>query len=190
MSETRVQAATLLCKIFLRYLDQLPNKEGILGLWLKILDILDRMMNSGQGDSLVCFSVSLLQNMTTDFSQEEAIPESVKNIILLMADGGFLVPPTQDPSKEEIWTETKKRLERFLPDLFPEIFPDASKQPAAAPASSPPSNKEPSENPTDASSGKDAEAASSPNPVDGAGDGNDGNDGNGGGHEHAHAQAS
>jgi brefeldin A-resistance guanine nucleotide exchange factor 1 len=53
MGETRVQAATLVCKIFLRYLDQLPNSEGMLDLWLKILDILDRMMNSGQGDSLV-----------------------------------------------------------------------------------------------------------------------------------------
>lgn len=53
MSETRVQAATLICKIFLRYLDQLPNQDAMLALWLKILDILDRMMNSGQGDSLV-----------------------------------------------------------------------------------------------------------------------------------------
>lgn len=53
MSETRVQAATLVCKIFLRYLDQLPTRDGLLQLWLKILDILDRMMNSGQGDSLV-----------------------------------------------------------------------------------------------------------------------------------------
>lgn len=41
-----------------------------------------------------------------------------------MADGGYLVPPSQDPSKEEIWTETRKRLGRFLPDLFSEIFPD------------------------------------------------------------------
>jgi brefeldin A-resistance guanine nucleotide exchange factor 1 len=53
MGETRVQAATLVCKIFLRYLDQQPNAEGMLELWLKILDILDRMMNSGQSDSLV-----------------------------------------------------------------------------------------------------------------------------------------
>lgn len=60
MSETRVQSATLLCKIFLRYLDQLPTKEGMLNLWLKILDILDRMMNSGQGDSLVGFHISVL----------------------------------------------------------------------------------------------------------------------------------
>lgn len=41
-----------------------------------------------------------------------------------MADGGYLVPPSQDTSKEQIWTETKKRLERFLPDLFKEIFPE------------------------------------------------------------------
>ncbi|KAJ5719445.1 hypothetical protein N7493_007900 [Penicillium malachiteum] len=111
MSETRVQAATLLCKIFLRFLDQLPNREGMLPLWLQILDILDRMMNSGQGDSL-----------------EEAIPESLKNILLVMADGGYLVPPSQDSSKEEIWVETSKRLGRFLPNLFTEIFPDGDKE--------------------------------------------------------------
>jgi brefeldin A-resistance guanine nucleotide exchange factor 1 len=49
-----------------------------------------------------------------------------------MADGGYLVPPSKDPSKEPIWTETKKRLERFLPDLFKEIFPeDLNDKPAA-----------------------------------------------------------
>lgn len=54
MSETRVQAATLLCKIFLHYLVLLSKWDGMLDLWLKILDIMDRLMNSGQGDSLVC----------------------------------------------------------------------------------------------------------------------------------------
>jgi brefeldin A-resistance guanine nucleotide exchange factor 1 len=53
MSETRVQAATLVCKVFLHYLVLLSEWEGMLDLWLKILDILDRMMNSGQGDTLV-----------------------------------------------------------------------------------------------------------------------------------------
>ncbi|KAF4265038.1 hypothetical protein KXV68_004077 [Aspergillus fumigatus] len=139
MGETRVQAATLVCKIFLRYLDQLPNREGMLELWLKILDILDRMMNSGQGDSLA-----------------EAIPESLKNILLVMADGGHLVPPSQDPSKEPIWTETKKRLERFLPDLFKEIFPeDLIEKPAAVPAvSSPISSSHDNTNATDANVGE------------------------------------
>jgi golgi-specific brefeldin A-resistance guanine nucleotide exchange factor 1 len=54
MSETRVQAATLLCKTFLHYLELLSEWDGMLDLWLKILDIMDRLMNSGQGDSLVC----------------------------------------------------------------------------------------------------------------------------------------
>lgn len=120
MGETRVQAATLVCKIFLRFLDQLPNREGMLPLWLQILDILDRMMNSGQSDSL-----------------EEAIPESLKNILLVMADGGYLVPPSQDPSREEMWMETRKRLERFLPGLFVEIFPDSAKEQPGSAALSP-----------------------------------------------------
>ncbi|RAH86450.1 guanine nucleotide exchange factor [Aspergillus japonicus CBS 114.51] len=120
MGQTRVQVATLVCKIFLRYLDQLPNWDGMLDLWLRILDILDRMMNSGQGDSL-----------------QEAIPESLKNILLVMADGGYLVPPSQDDTKQKIWNETKKRLDRFLPDLFQEIFPpqDETKPAASAPVS-------------------------------------------------------
>lgn len=52
-----------------------------------------------------------------------------------MADGGHLVPPSQDPSKAQIWVETKKRLERFLPALFVEIFPDAARQETSAPVS-------------------------------------------------------
>ena len=57
MGETRVQAATLLCKIFLHYLVLLSEWDGMLDLWLKILDVMDRFMNSGQGDSLVSPSI-------------------------------------------------------------------------------------------------------------------------------------
>lgn len=63
MSETRVQAASLLCKVFLRYLVLLSkwNATLELDLWLKIIDIMDRLMNSGQGDSLVSSSVNIQQ---------------------------------------------------------------------------------------------------------------------------------
>lgn len=53
MSEMRVQAASLLCKVFLQYLVLLSEWEGMLDLWLKLVDIMDRLKNSGQGDSLV-----------------------------------------------------------------------------------------------------------------------------------------
>ncbi|KAL5889980.1 GDP/GTP exchange factor for ARF [Pyricularia oryzae] len=100
MSETRVQAASLLCKVFLQYLVQLSEWDGMLDLWLKIIDIMDRLMNSGQGDSL-----------------EEAVPENLKNVLLFMSSSGILVPPSNDPSKEKLWAETWKRIDRFLPEL-------------------------------------------------------------------------
>lgn len=55
MSETRVQAASLLSKVFLQYLVVLSEWDGMLDLWVKIIEIMDRLMNSGQGDSLVSF---------------------------------------------------------------------------------------------------------------------------------------
>lgn len=104
MSETRVQAASLLCKTFLHYLVLLSKWDGMLDLWLKIIDIMDRLMNSGQGDSL-----------------EEAVPENLKNVLLFMSSSGYLVPPSKDPSQENLWTETWKRIDRFLPDLRTEL---------------------------------------------------------------------
>ncbi|KAM7210238.1 ARF guanine-nucleotide exchange factor 2 [Rhypophila decipiens] len=100
MSETRVKAASLLCKVFLQYLVLLSQWDGMLDLWLKIVEIMDRLMNSGQGDSL-----------------EEAVPENLKNVLLIMSTNGYLVPPSQNPAGEELWSETWKRIDRFLPDL-------------------------------------------------------------------------
>ncbi|RKF61140.1 Uncharacterized protein OnM2_044001 [Erysiphe neolycopersici] len=106
MSETRVQAATLLCRIFLHYLALLSQHDGMLDLWLRILDIMDRLMNSGQGDNL-----------------EEAVPESLKNILLVMSNCNYLVPPYEsiDEQREKLWTETWKRIDRFLPNLRQEL---------------------------------------------------------------------
>jgi brefeldin A-resistance guanine nucleotide exchange factor 1 len=59
--------------------------------------------------------------------QVEAVPESLKNVLLVMASGGFLVRPEEcahdESGKMELWTQTWKRLERFLPDLKQELFP-------------------------------------------------------------------
>lgn len=55
MSEMRVQVSSLLCKVFLQYMVLLSEWDGMLDLWVKIIEIMDRLMNSGQGDSLVSF---------------------------------------------------------------------------------------------------------------------------------------
>ena len=67
------------------------------------------------------------------------------------------MPPSQDPSKEEIWVETRTRLGRFLPDLFLEIFPDAANEPEKpASGSTIPSPEQPHET----ENGSEAEAKS------------------------------
>lgn len=38
-----------------------------------------------------------------------------------MASSGYLVPPSKDPSQEKLWTETWKRIDRFLPELRNEL---------------------------------------------------------------------
>ena len=60
------------------------------------------------------------------------MPESLKNIILVMADGGYLVPPSKNPDQAQIWNETWKRIDRFLPGLFRETFPEQVNPPPAA----------------------------------------------------------
>ncbi len=42
-------------------------------------------------------------------------------MMLVMAKDGYLVPLSEDPSKEKLWVETWKRLDRFLPDLRKEL---------------------------------------------------------------------
>lgn len=104
--------------------------------------------------------------------QEEAIPESIKNILLVMADSGHLTPPpTSDADKQKIWTETKKRLDRFLPNLFGELFPVSASQKdvPTSPATSARGNGDNAEKVIDSSdsNGKHQEQPSpSPSPAD------------------------
>ncbi|KAF2451285.1 hypothetical protein P171DRAFT_375329 [Karstenula rhodostoma CBS 690.94] len=112
MSETRVRAATLLSKVFLHYLTLLSETDDLLDLWLKIITIMDRLINSGQGDNL-----------------EEAVSENLKNMLLVLSSGGYLVPPDEKPEKEELWNETWKRINRFLPNFLAELFPEEAKKP-------------------------------------------------------------
>lgn len=143
MSETRVQAASLLCKVFLQYLVLLSEWDGMLDLWLKIIDIMDRLMNSGQGDSLVSGRSMTGTDCYADANhvilQEEAVPENLKNVLLFMSSNGYLVPPSQDPAKEKLWSESWKRIDRFLPELRKDLALDVElEQPVKAEPEQPP----------------------------------------------------
>lgn len=109
MGEMRIQAASLLCKVFLQYLVLLSEWDGMLDLWVKLIDIMDRLMNSGQGDTL-----------------EDAVRENLKNIVLFMISSGYLVPPSRSSAKQPLWDETWKRVDRFLPDLRNDLASESS----------------------------------------------------------------
>lgn len=45
-----------------------------------------------------------------------------------MASSGYLIHPKKDPSKERLWDETWKRVDRFLPDLRSDITSEEPEQ--------------------------------------------------------------
>ncbi|SGY37639.1 BQ5605_C003g01849 [Microbotryum silenes-dioicae] len=112
MGETRLRASALLCKIFLSYLTQLSERQGMetmTQLWLRILGYQDRFMHSGRRDQMY-----------------EAVPESLKNVLLVMNEAGSLRPPhdpKRTPEHAPLWDATFERIEPFLPGLKNELFP-------------------------------------------------------------------
>jgi len=61
------------------------------------------------------------------------VPENLKNVLLIMSSNGYLVPPSQSPEREELWNETWKRIDRFLPELRKDLALDEPQPTGAVP---------------------------------------------------------
>lgn len=114
MPETRLRASALLCKAFMHFeVRDSQAKADIRILWIQILDLLDRLMNIDKGDQLY-----------------EAVPESLKNVVLVMHAAQILVPPSADDKRDErqrtLWNATNERVERFLPGFIGSVIPRES----------------------------------------------------------------
>ncbi|KAJ7684708.1 hypothetical protein DFH06DRAFT_1355274 [Mycena polygramma] len=114
MPETRLRASALLCKAFMHFeVRESQAKADIRILWIQILDLLDRLMNIDKGDQLY-----------------EAVPESLKNVVLVMHAAQILVPPSADDKRDArqrtLWTATNERVERFLPGFIASVIPQES----------------------------------------------------------------
>ncbi|KII88730.1 hypothetical protein PLICRDRAFT_41948 [Plicaturopsis crispa FD-325 SS-3] len=120
MPETRLRAQALLCKAFMHYeVRDSSSKPDIRILWIQILDLLDRLMNLDKRDQLY-----------------EAIPESLKNVVLVMNASDILVPPPSgDDQRSEqqktLWSATQERIERFLPGFLADVISIPEQEPAA-----------------------------------------------------------
>ncbi|KTG04630.1 hypothetical protein cypCar_00013757 [Cyprinus carpio] len=80
MEETRMRACTLLSKVFLQHLSPLLSLPTFAALWLTILDFMDKYMHAGSSDLLL-----------------EAIPESLKNMLLVMDTAGIFHSADSQP---------------------------------------------------------------------------------------------
>ncbi|KAH9180347.1 Sec7-like domain is implicated in guanine nucleotide exchange function [Lactarius sanguifluus] len=123
MTESRLRASVLLCKAFMRF-DMNDNVTGqnITERWAQVLDYLDQLMRTDRSDQL-----------------SEAVPESLKNVILVMQSAGLLVPPTVDergdPRDEPnrlLWQITHDKIEQFMPGFMGSVIP-----PPPAPSTGP-----------------------------------------------------
>jgi len=64
--------------------------------------------------------------LETTEHQEEVVPESLKNVLLVMSAQGILVQPSLGGG--EIWDLTWHKLDRALPKLRGEVFPGEVKR--------------------------------------------------------------
>eukprot|EP00795_Rhopilema_esculentum_P008272 gene8272-14228_t len=142
LEETRMRAATLLCKAFLKLLNILLTLSTFTALWMTILDFMDRYMKADSSDLL-----------------SEAIPESMKNMLLVMSTSGVFDHSEDDQTLQlthkaheqheqdakrhysALWQVTWERIDCFLPNLRRDML--ASSSPFAQRASSPPIYPEP-----------------------------------------------
>uniref|UniRef100_A0A8C2WYP5 Golgi-specific brefeldin A-resistance guanine nucleotide exchange factor 1 n=1 Tax=Cyclopterus lumpus TaxID=8103 RepID=A0A8C2WYP5_CYCLU len=105
MEETRMRACTLLSKVFLQHLSPLLSLPTFAALWLTILDFMDKYMHAGSSDLLL-----------------EAIPESLKNMLLVMDTAGIFHSADSRTGYSDLWEITWERIVCFLPHLREELF--------------------------------------------------------------------
>ncbi|KAK6628289.1 hypothetical protein RUM43_002101 [Polyplax serrata] len=102
LEETRVRAATVLSKVFLHHLTPLLSLPTFTTLWLNILDFMNKYMHVEKSDLLF-----------------EAIPESLKNMLLVMDSAQVFTSPD---GYLPLWHVTWDRINGFLPGLKEEFF--------------------------------------------------------------------
>ncbi|KAG8226683.1 hypothetical protein J437_LFUL005497, partial [Ladona fulva] len=102
LEEIQMRAATVLSKVFLHHLSPLLSLPTFTALWLTILDFMDKYMHADKSDLLF-----------------EAIPESLKNMLLVMDSAKVF--STAD-GYSPLWTITWDRINSFLPSLKEELF--------------------------------------------------------------------
>ncbi|XP_018008715.1 Golgi-specific brefeldin A-resistance guanine nucleotide exchange factor 1-like isoform X2 [Hyalella azteca] len=100
--ESRLRAATLVQKVYLRHLTTLLTLPTFTALWLTILDFLDKYLHINTTDHLC-----------------DAVPEILKNMLLVM-ETTHVFHTAQGFTR--LWSVTWDRVDSFLPGFRTELF--------------------------------------------------------------------
>ncbi|KAI0035768.1 Sec7-like domain is implicated in guanine nucleotide exchange function [Vararia minispora EC-137] len=133
-TEARVRAAGLTCKVFMRFEigDESADPAEALDVWVRILEFLDALLRADRTDAMA-----------------EAVPESLKNVMLVMhADGLLARPPAEGEedarttNQRALWNATHERLQGVLPGFLEQVLPPP---PPPPPPVEPPKAEKPEE---------------------------------------------
>eukprot|EP00041_Stephanoeca_diplocostata_P037714 m.1438472 g.1438472 ORF g.1438472 m.1438472 type:complete len:1564 (+) comp25091_c1_seq3:265-4956(+) len=110
LEEIRMRTSALMSKVFLQHLSVLQRLGDFISLWMRLLDLLEKYLRAGS-------------------ELAEAVPESLKNMLLVMSTHGILRPPdvrgVRAPgAPPSLWQITFSRIESLVPGMFQELFPD------------------------------------------------------------------
>jgi len=106
MEKTLQRALALLSKIFLQHLVHLSTLPDFHLLWLQVLRFMERYMAVGGNDSLA-----------------EAVPEVLKNIVLVMMSNSMMRAPPCNVQQQRLWDVTWPAVDPWYPSLKVELFP-------------------------------------------------------------------
>jgi golgi-specific brefeldin A-resistance guanine nucleotide exchange factor 1 len=109
MEVSLLHAIKLLCKVFLQSLKDLSEQGSFDKLWWEVLDMIEKFMK-----------VKVRGRRTEKL--KEAIPELVKNILMVMKASGVL--SKTGASENSFWEATWLQVNKIAPSLQSEFFPD------------------------------------------------------------------
>merc|ERR1712241_753743 len=109
--ETKLRASMMLSKVFLQHLTSLASLPTFTALWLTILDLVGQFCASASTDIL-----------------SDALPESLKNMLLVMDTSGRDLFFTELGQPTPLWGLTWGKIDSFLPKPRDELFPDWEKR--------------------------------------------------------------
>ncbi len=101
MDKTRMEVGSLICKVFLFYVNDATKEHDLAELWKKIVDVLYQLVG-----------------LSKDAVMRESIVESLKNALLVLsASVGF-------SESDELWTTTESSLCKMIPGIRETLFPE------------------------------------------------------------------